>query len=73
MAAFELGSEVRRTISFKDATGNLVDPATVTVTLTLPDATTASPSPTRYATGIYTYLFTTALAGRHVELWNASL
>ena len=46
-----------------DATGGLVDPDSVTLTITLPGGTTATPTPSHDATGTYSYDYVNAAAG----------
>jgi hypothetical protein len=70
---FDIGSEVTQNVSIKSSSSTLVDPATITVTITLPDGTTANPSPVRLSQGIYSYAYIPTQAGRHVVNWNASL
>jgi uncharacterized repeat protein (TIGR01451 family) len=69
---FDLGSEVTQNVVFRNSSAVPVDPTTVTVTITLPDGTTAAPSPTRLSVGIYTYAYVPTQAGRHVVNWNAT-
>jgi hypothetical protein len=45
---------------------------TVTLTLTLPNGATASPSVTTASTGVYAATYTTVMAGRHVALWTVT-
>src|SRR3989304_1341752 len=45
--------------------GPLADPATVTASVTLPDGTTSSPTPTQVGPGVWEVLYTTSQAGRH--------
>jgi len=56
-----------------DATGNLANAGTVTVTITQPDNTVAGPftvAPT--AVGTYVYTFATTQVGRHAVRWVAT-
>jgi hypothetical protein len=46
--------------------------ATVTLTITLPDGTTAAPAVTRTGAGTYTASYTTTQAGHHLVLWVAA-
>lgn len=55
-----------------DTTGNPQDAATVTLTITLPDGTTATPTVTRTGLGTYAAAYTTTQAGHHVVLWVAA-
>ena len=56
----------------RDDTGTLGAAGTVTVVVTLPDASTASPSPTTPETGRYTFDLTTTQAGRHTFVVSAT-
>ena len=58
--------------TFTDATGTAVDPASVTLSLTLPDGTSASLVPVRQSVGQYSYSYPTSQAGRHVAVWLAT-
>jgi uncharacterized phiE125 gp8 family phage protein len=48
----------------KDSNGTLTN-ATVTVTVRLPDGTTAAPTPNNPSTGTYSFDYTTTIIGRH--------
>lgn len=67
-----LGSLYPVTFSVTDADGALTNADTVTLTITLPDETTTSPAVTNPPdeTGVYTYDYPTAQAGRHE--WRAT-
>lgn len=67
----ELGAAVRLTASCKDAGGTLVNASSVTLTITLPDGTTASPAVTNppSTTGRYSVDYTITAAGRHTVRW----
>jgi hypothetical protein len=56
----------------RDVDGNLAAAGTVTVTLTLPDATTTSPSVTNPSTGIYVFDYLTTQAGRYLVVVSAT-
>lgn len=56
----------------RDAGGNPVQPATVTLTITLPDGTTDTPSVAPAADGIHTYDYVVTQYGRHVVRWVAT-
>lgn len=62
-----IGSPVHLTASFYDSSTPpvLVDPTAVTVTITLPDGTSISPSATKDSTGLYHYDYTPTLTGIH--------
>lgn len=57
-----------------DTAGNAQDAATVTLAITLPDGTMASPAPTVEHDGLgqYSAQYTTVQAGHHVILWQAA-
>lgn len=55
-----------------DDTGTAADATTVTVTITLPDGTTSSPSVTHAGTGHYTASYTVTQAGLHDVDWVAT-
>jgi hypothetical protein len=70
---FDLGAVVPLGTTVKDSTGTLANAGSMTLTITLPDATTVSVSPvTPASTGTYTYDYTTVQAGRHVARWVAT-
>lgn len=48
------------------------DPTAITVTVTLPDGTTQSPTPTHLGTGSYQATYTPTLVGRHTVYWHAT-
>lgn len=52
---YEVGDIYPATVDVGDAAGQLVNPATVTFTFTLPDGSTLSPAPSNPTTGRYTY------------------
>jgi hypothetical protein len=55
-----------------DSHDNPQDAATVTLTVTLPDGTTATPTVTRTGLGSYSATYVTTQAGHHVILWQAA-
>lgn len=59
-------SVARLSVSFTSSAGTLTDPTTVTLTITLPDASTSSPAVTKDSTGKYHYDYTVVQTGRHV-------
>ena len=62
-AAVRLSTEVR-------SSGTLTTPATITITILLPDATTAGPAaPVNDGTGLYHYDYTPVQSGRHIARW----
>jgi hypothetical protein len=54
-----------------DTGGNPQDAATVTLTITLPDGTSATPQVNHAGLGSYTAQYTTTQAGHHIVLWQA--
>lgn len=68
--AHDIGDVVGLGIEVKDSAGTLVNSAPVTLTVTLPDGTTSSPSPTNPTTGAYQASYTTTQAGRHTYKWT---
>lgn len=67
---YAIGSQVPLPYTVRDGSGNLVDVASMTITVVQPDGTTATPLTvgagiTRQSTGTYLGLFTAAQAGRH--------
>lgn len=67
---FDLGATARLTADCRDPGGNLVTAATATVTVTLPDGSTASPAATETSTqGRYRADYPTSAAGRHTVRW----
>lgn len=65
----DLGDVVTRTITITDAGNNLVDPDTVTCTITLPDLTTAPANVTRTSLGLYQFSYTPTVTGLHRFKW----
>lgn len=65
----DLGATIPLTVSTFDATGNLSDPATVVLTVTLPDGSTDTPAVVHTSTGVYTCQYVTTQAGRHQVRW----
>lgn len=70
--SFDLGAVVPLSVSLTGADGQPADATAVTVTITLPDGTTASTPVTSSPTGTYTYNYPTVQAGRHVARWLAT-
>lgn len=67
---FDLGDTVRLEAECRDADGTLATAAAATLTLTLPDGTTSSPTVDAPATaGQYTHDYVTTQAGRHAVRW----
>lgn len=67
--AYDLGDTVALGVQIKDDAGTLTDPSSITLTITLPDGTTSTPTPTHDDTGLYSYAYVTTQAGRHVARW----
>jgi hypothetical protein len=67
---FDLGATVRLTADCRDPGGDLATATTATVTVTLPDGSTASPAATETSTpGAYQADYPTTQAGRHTVRW----
>jgi len=68
---YDLGMAVRLSTSVVDLSGAAANVSTMTLTVTLPDATTSVVSPVTVSatTGSYVYDFTTTQAGRHSVKW----
>jgi hypothetical protein len=68
-----IGAVVTLTTEIRDSTGALVDPASIAVTILLPDGATVGPfvAPTvvRDSLGVYHYDHPAAMAGRHIARW----
>lgn len=70
--AFDLGDTVTLNYQAVDpASGSLIAPGTVTLTITQPNGTTVTPSFTTPATGIYQCLFVPPQSGRYGVNWNS--
>ncbi|WP_255951547.1 hypothetical protein [Streptomyces odontomachi] len=66
---FDLGATARLTATCKDPDGVLTTADAVTVTVTLPDGTTATPAASETSTGQYQADYVTTVAGRHTVRW----
>ena len=68
---FELGSVYPAALDVRNASQQLVDPATATLTFTLPDQTTATPTITLPSAvpGELRYQYLTTQPGRHLVRW----
>lgn len=67
---YDLGMAVRLSTSVVDLSGAAANVSTMTLSVDLPDGTTATVSPvTATTTGSYSYDFTPTIAGRHVVRW----
>jgi len=67
-----LGSQVPLGVTITDANGNPADATAVTLTITLPDGSTATPSVNHSGTGLYDADYTPAQSGRHTLFWVAT-
>lgn len=68
--SYDIGDVVTLTLTVRDpATDALVNASTASLVVTLPDATTASVTPTNPTTGSYVGLYTPTVAGRHPIQW----
>jgi uncharacterized phiE125 gp8 family phage protein len=70
--AYDLGDVATPALAVTDSVGNPANAGAVTAVITLPDATTTSPSITNPATGLYRASHVTTLAGRHIIRWTAT-
>lgn len=69
---FDLGDVVPLTVTIYDADGDPAVAGAVTLTITLPDGTTTSPTVTTATTGVYQADYTPTQAGRHLVRWVAT-
>lgn len=71
---FDIGDTVPLAVEVYDADGDLTNAGSITLTITLPDGTTTSPSITNppAETGIYTHSYVPAMAGRYHVRWTAT-
>ncbi len=68
--AYDLGDIVTLTLTVKDPdTGALENATSASLVVTLPDATTASVTPTNPTTGSYVGTYTPSQVGRHLIRW----
>lgn len=69
----DLGADYPAAFTVVDGDGNPANADTVTLTITLPDATTATPDVANppAVTGAYRYSYPTAQEGRHVVRWTS--
>lgn len=68
----DVGDTVRLTFTSRDAAGSVAEPATVDLTITLPDGTTATPAVSPAATGVHTVDYTITQHGRHTVYWQSA-
>lgn len=69
---YDLGDPVPLSVTVKDSSGALANAGAVTLTITLPDGSSASPAVTNSSTGVYTATYTPAVAGRFAVRWVAT-
>lgn len=69
---YDLADVVPLGITVKDAAGDPANAGAVTVTITLPDSTTDTPTPANPAVGEYTLDYSPTMPGRHVATWVAT-
>jgi hypothetical protein len=70
--SYDLGDKVYLTWNTYDSTGAAVNPGTVTLNITLPDASTVSVTTATSVTGVYTASYLPTLVGRHIISWAAT-
>ena len=70
--SYDLGDKVYLTWNTVDSSGAAVNPGTVTLNITQPDATTSSVTTATSTTGTYTASFTPTQVGRHILAWAAT-
>lgn len=72
MAVYDLGDVVALGVKITDSNGNLSNATTVVCTITLPDGSTATPTVTNSATGVYDVDYTPPMYGRYATRWVAT-
>jgi hypothetical protein len=70
--SYDLGDKVYLSWSTVDSSGNAVNPGTVTLNITLPDATNVSVTTATSVTGTYTASYLPTQVGRHILAWSAT-
>ena len=70
--AHDLGDTIPLSVEIRSTTGALADATTVTLTITLPDGTTATPTVDHPGTGLYSCDYAPTLAGLHGVRWVAT-
>jgi hypothetical protein len=70
--SYDLGDKVYLTWNTVDSTGAAVNPGTVSLNITLPDATTVSVTTATAVTGTYTASYLPTQVGRHILAWSAT-
>ncbi len=71
-STYDLGDVVALAVEVRDTAGDLADATAITLTITLPDGTTATPVTANPSTGRYTASYTPTVAGRFSVRWVAS-
>lgn len=71
-SVFPLGDVVPLVFEVRDDNGCLVAASSATVTITLPNGTTTTPTLTNTQTGVYTCNYPTAATGRYVAVFTAT-
>ena len=69
--SYDLGDKVYLTWETVDSSGAAVNPGTVTLNITLPDATNVSVTTATSITGTYTASYLPTQVGRHIIAWSA--
>lgn len=69
---YDLGDQVPLTIEIRDSSGALANAGAVTLTVGLPDGTSATPVISNPSTGRYQVDYATSQAGRHTVRWVAT-
>lgn len=67
-----VGDTTRLSWTVKDDSGNPVAPATATLTITLPDGTTTTPTLSNPSTGVYKYDYVNLAPGPHSALFKTT-
>jgi hypothetical protein len=67
--AYDLADVVPLTVTIRDTTGAPADGGTVTLTVTLPDLTTATPAVTHAGVGVYQVDYVPPMPGRYSVNW----
>ena len=70
--SYDLGDKVYLTWNTVDSSGNAVNPGTVTLNITLPDASNVSVTTGTAVTGVYTASYLPTQVGRHIIAWAAT-
>lgn len=70
--AYDLGDVVTVSVNVKDSAGAAANAGAMVLTITAPDGTTSTPSPTNTPTGVYTATYTPDQVGRHLVRWVAT-